>query len=61
MMSTSFLVHPLRIIAFVELDSDEEASTFRKALPQGEHKMAVFIDPSTCLWEPSEAADTRVS
>jgi hypothetical protein len=43
MMSTSFLVHPLRIIALVELDSDKEASTFQEALPQGEHKWQLLL------------------
>ena len=42
-LSISIVVFPLNVI---ELDSDEESSTFRQALPQGHHNMAVIIEPA---------------
>ena len=41
--STSVVVFPLNV---AELDSHEESLTFRQALPQGHHKMAIIIQPS---------------
>jgi hypothetical protein len=44
--TTAVLLLWLINIPFIELDSDEEATTFRQALPQGQHKIAVIINPT---------------